>query len=409
MEELAAGEKVIVIVSEEYLKSDNCMRELLGLQENGQLAERIYPIVIPGTDFYKPEDKIQLMRYWEGSVEDLENKLKDGSINYANSILDHLKLRSEIRRNLDPILDTLTRINSLSLKEHQESNYSILEKALLVSTQGEKSNLVNNKDAEQSKEAFIFKNGYKSYSSGENEIMESSISFFSSRMRMAFPGQRGLNWFEEPEVAVNRLKILFQSPISFERSKEGAGYEEPNNLIVGDPIWWWRGGSSMHIDKFEILSPTKVLLGIDEYEISRIATFRSSSRHYSEFIYVETKSDKPSGLYKVNEDKIKEFAAELGYYSEEFAILGDNLIKREEYDDGYAIIDGVPTEAYGSQLRQRYLSPYNFFISAKFSDLNSHEFDRKSRSILNDILVGAVSPDILLQQAINLPKYHPMR
>ncbi len=72
--------------------------------------------------------------------------------------------------------------------------------------------------------------------------------FFAYRLAGAFPGQRGLVWYNDPKVIVERLSILFQKPIKF-KSDERDGFSS-------HPIWWFRETKSMFIEQFEKLSKT---------------------------------------------------------------------------------------------------------------------------------------------------------
>lgn len=46
MEQLGRGKAVIVIIGKKYLKSENCMFELVQIARNGQFYDRIFPIVL---------------------------------------------------------------------------------------------------------------------------------------------------------------------------------------------------------------------------------------------------------------------------------------------------------------------------------------------------------------------------
>jgi len=127
------------------------------------------------------------------------------------------------------------------------------------------------------------------------EIYEISTSFFYQRVSGAFPGVRGLKWFSNPEVAVERLQLLLKPPLIFKHSQ--------NNEYRTDPIWWFRGNNSMFIKHFRTLSKTKSLMNVDELEIERIAVYHSDT-YYKDFIYVETKPEKPIGIYNISKENI---------------------------------------------------------------------------------------------------------
>ncbi len=230
----------------------------------------------------------------------------------------------------------------------------------------------------------------------EPEIYEISTSFFYHRVSGAFPGIRGLKWFSNPEVAVQRLQLLLTSPLTFKYSH--------NNECRTDPIWWFRGNNSMFINHFRTLSKTKCLMNIQELEIERIAVYHGDA-YYKDFIYVETKPEKPIGIYDTSKENIIERIKHFGCVKEEFGLYKGKPITRNEYDDGAAIIKGKVVDIIGAtELRVRYLSKYNFIIAAADSPYNSTKFDTISEEYLNGILNGTHTLEELVDKAEPLRK-----
>ena len=227
-------------------------------------------------------------------------------------------------------------------------------------------------------------------------ITEHSTVFFSYRLAKAFPGQRGLVWYET-KTAVERFKILFQEPLRF-KSEGDYGY-------MSDPIWWFRGGRSSFIDKFKVLSKTKFLMNRDELEIKRVAVYISDS-YYKCFVYVEAKSERQTGLNNFKPEDIKRDIRTFGYSSEEYGLLGKKPIRREQYDDGATVIKDKVVDATSAELRIRFLSDYNFIIAAKQSPYNSDKFDRESMDFFNDILQGKQTTEKFFEFLKTLEKRH---
>jgi hypothetical protein len=210
-----------------------------------------------------------------------------------------------------------------------------------------------------------------------------STAIFSEKLAGAFSGQRGFKWHESKE-AIMRLEKFFEPPLLYNPVGEGA---------TSTPIWCFRAGSSMHIDKFKKLSGGKLLIGIREFKIKRIGVFVNDS-YYKSFIYVETSGEKQTGLYKLNKEDIKRHIDSFGYSSEEYALFKNTIkLTREEYDDASKVIKGKVVDTFGSQLRVRFLSDYNFLIAANQSPFNSRKFDNESRESMNKILKGEMNAD----------------
>jgi hypothetical protein len=54
MERIGQGNCVIVVISDKYLRSPNCMFELVEIAEGKQFHDRIFPIVLNDADIYDP-------------------------------------------------------------------------------------------------------------------------------------------------------------------------------------------------------------------------------------------------------------------------------------------------------------------------------------------------------------------
>lgn len=217
--------------------------------------------------------------------------------------------------------------------------------------------------------------------------------FFTYRLANAFPGVKGLKWFNNSKEAVQRLQILLEDPISFKA--DGKHYCEP--------IWYFRGDNCFSIQDFKVIKDFKILIEFNEISINRIAVF-SDSLYERNFIYVEAKPEDTIDLYKTSSEEINKQIDKYAYASEEYALLNGISITKAEYDDGAAVINGNLVDATNSQLRIRYLSKYNFIISAKTSIYNSSKFHNVSKEYLDGILRGNLTLNEYIHELNSLAK-----
>lgn len=223
---------------------------------------------------------------------------------------------------------------------------------------------------------------------------------FDGRLRDAFPGLRGTEKFQG-EDAINRLEILLRNPLSVDSPRGG------HNV----PFWWFRGSANMFIEGFWRVGPERILLDVYEMHIDHIVVIREFAAEEKNFVYVQVLPDEPTGLYKYSLGWLERYLQEqlernYGYYvTEEYAVWQDKLIKREEYDDGAAIVNGKPTQTRDANLRVRYLSPYNFVIGGQDHVLNSPgDIDSQATRLLNEILLGSKTIDDFVSFVTSLPK-----
>src|SRR5512145_333495 len=65
MERIGQGSCVIVVISDRYLRSPNCMYELVEIADGKQFHDRIFPVVLKDADIYDPVRRIEYVKYWE--------------------------------------------------------------------------------------------------------------------------------------------------------------------------------------------------------------------------------------------------------------------------------------------------------------------------------------------------------
>lgn len=230
----------------------------------------------------------------------------------------------------------------------------------------------------------------------ETKIYVSPTVFFDNRLGKAFPGIRGLKWFDNPEIALYRLSLLLKFPLV---------YDKWGNEADPSPIWWFRGNSNNSIRTFKTISKTKCLINFWEVEIERMAVYKSE-RYYRHFIYIETKPESPTGVYNYSKESLDDMIDSFGYAFEEYGIIQGYNVTREEFDDGATEIGGKIIESNERpELRRRFFTKFNFIIAAKFSPYNSREYDMKLDSIFKKLLNTRIEIEELIEVVKDLPKH----
>ncbi len=221
-----------------------------------------------------------------------------------------------------------------------------------------------------------------------------STVVFAERFAQAFPGGRGIAWYDDPETIKVRLERLLQPPLVYRD---------------GTPIWWWRDGN-FQINKFTYVGNSVYLMNIDELKIRRIAAVNPGPYNRN-FVYVEVDAMPPTGLYEQTASRIAEVERGEGsfsYFWEEYGIVDDgHLITRAQHDDGAVEMDGRLHDVRGrNELRSRYVTPYNFVIAAHDSPINNSSFDAQLVDILDSMLRGNDRLEELMRAVLELPLRH---
>jgi hypothetical protein len=126
MRRIGEGKCVVAVISEKYLKSENCMFELVEVAKAQSLRERIFPIVLADANVYKATGRIRYVRHWEDEIRELDEALKTVRGDNLTKLQEDLNVYAEIRRLFDGIADTLRDMNALTPGQHEGSGFEEL-------------------------------------------------------------------------------------------------------------------------------------------------------------------------------------------------------------------------------------------------------------------------------------------
>jgi len=126
MRELGASHCIIIVLSDNYLRSQYCMFELLEIHKNKDFHNRVFPIVLEGTKIYSAEEWLDHTQYWEKKSKKLQKKMKKGNLRNINEVNYDLNLYNEIRDSIVKVMSVLGNMNSLTEQVHIETNFTAL-------------------------------------------------------------------------------------------------------------------------------------------------------------------------------------------------------------------------------------------------------------------------------------------
>lgn len=74
MKKIRKSDFAMVIISDDYLKSINCMYEMLEFIKDESYKKRILPIIKTNACIFDSNDRISYIKYWENRFEELNLK-----------------------------------------------------------------------------------------------------------------------------------------------------------------------------------------------------------------------------------------------------------------------------------------------------------------------------------------------
>ena len=130
MQQIGRGYAIVVIISDKYLKSPNCMYELVEIARNKDVYYRIFPVVLEDADIYDPVHRIKYIKYWEEKLNELDEALKSISSANQQGLRDEIDSYDEIRDNIAHLTFLLKDMNTLTKEMHEDSDFSHLLSSL---------------------------------------------------------------------------------------------------------------------------------------------------------------------------------------------------------------------------------------------------------------------------------------
>lgn len=110
MDRINEADYAILLISDSYIKSKNCMYELLKLIENKDLKNKAVPVLLSDIKISSPIKRLEYLKYWETQISELQFGIQNNlsSFAFANNLIKDLEQFQLIRNKID---DFFTYIN----------------------------------------------------------------------------------------------------------------------------------------------------------------------------------------------------------------------------------------------------------------------------------------------------------
>jgi formylglycine-generating enzyme required for sulfatase activity len=124
MERIGQGNCVIVVISDKYLRSPNCMFELVEIADGKEFHERIFPVVLSDADIYNPLKRIEYIEFWEAKIAELDSAMRKVGMANLQGIRDDIDQYTRIRANIAELTNILKDMNTLTPDMHRDSDFN---------------------------------------------------------------------------------------------------------------------------------------------------------------------------------------------------------------------------------------------------------------------------------------------
>lgn len=132
MERIGRGKCAIAVISDKYLKSPNCMFELVQIAKNGKFGDRIFPIVLIDAQIFDPLERLEYVKHWEEKIKKLDEGLREVSAANLQEFREDIEQYTEIRHTSGELTKLLKEMNTLTPDIHSKSEFEVLLNAIAL-------------------------------------------------------------------------------------------------------------------------------------------------------------------------------------------------------------------------------------------------------------------------------------
>ncbi len=121
---------VMMIISDAFLKSPNCMFEVVEFLGSKEFEERMLPIRLPNATIFNARGQVKYFKYWEGEIKELNEILRGfDDLSGIESIQKELNQARNIKAILSRLFEYLKNILVKNFEDLEKEKYkSLLDK-----------------------------------------------------------------------------------------------------------------------------------------------------------------------------------------------------------------------------------------------------------------------------------------
>ncbi|MDR2953911.1 MAG: toll/interleukin-1 receptor domain-containing protein [Prevotella sp.] len=295
MQKLGQGKFIILLITDKYMRSINCMYEIVQILRHPNYKDRVFPIIFSDAKIYDSKKIIDYLQHWDLEINELNNKVKAlDNIAYAAPILEDLELMNEIRRIIANFSSQIGDMNVLNIDTHIETEFCELLECL------------EERINEDKKQVDILK---------QNAVYAEQIKLLEKELDdIKIKYSKSIALIKEKELEIENLKEIIQN---------GIQKKIPQTVLTGrDKLLEFQNllGFSRNTTKDDIIK----ILGNPE-KVSHTKKYDFNIFHYNNFrltFYFYEKSEK---LMAINIEDNKTYLKKMGFNDDKINYLGKHL------------------------------------------------------------------------------------
>lgn len=176
MKSIRTHDYAILLISHDYLTSENCMYEFLEVFKEEDVMKKILPVIL--TDyFFDSNFKMKYIKYWNKKVNETKNKIdeiyREGLLEHLEDEAKKLKKYQKISLEIADIIGNLQTKKMVKFSEESTNNFENIFKAIGLNSKEKLSNTKTNLGMPKFEVTFKARNPIKI---NKEEIRDNSLN-----------------------------------------------------------------------------------------------------------------------------------------------------------------------------------------------------------------------------------------
>lgn len=111
MQSISKMDYAIIVITENYLKSFNCMYEVMELVKDHNYKNKVFPVIVENK-IYALEEKVKYIKFLQDKSRELENKLQGINLVNIGNLTNELKIIQNIASSIGDFLSLIGDMNN---------------------------------------------------------------------------------------------------------------------------------------------------------------------------------------------------------------------------------------------------------------------------------------------------------
>lgn len=128
MKQIRTTDFVLLVISDSFIKSPNCMFEILELIKDEDFKQKMIPIIVDESKIFSIRGRIEYVKFWQNQSTDIKEKASELDVLNLGDIPKELKVINQITSTIGEFLSTISDLKIISVEDLVSTNYqSVME------------------------------------------------------------------------------------------------------------------------------------------------------------------------------------------------------------------------------------------------------------------------------------------